>query len=71
MMDKHRARPDATHGNEPLRLRSGHLLALAILAISLDSCGNCNGWTNPWYVGPHSCQSDHASESATTLVPSQ
>jgi hypothetical protein len=39
-------------------------IALVALGLMLGGCGNCGGWTNPWYdTGkPHSCQSDHPSE---------
>jgi hypothetical protein len=35
--------------------------ALLALGVMLGGCGNCGGWTNPWYgaTQPHSCQSDH------------
>jgi hypothetical protein len=36
-------------------------LALVALGLMLGGCGNCGGWTNPWYNG-HSCGSDHGSE---------
>jgi hypothetical protein len=35
--------------------------ALVVLGLLLGGCGNCGGWSNPWYgaAQPHSCESDH------------
>ena len=33
-------------------------LAVVALGFLLSGCGNCGGWTNPWYhaAQPHSCE---------------
>jgi hypothetical protein len=48
-------------------------LALAVVALSLGGCGNCGGWTFPWYKGeaPHSCHSEPGPEGGTLLLPAE
>jgi hypothetical protein len=72
MIEARGVKPDAKHGETASRLKTRQILALAVLAVSLGGCGNCNGWTNPWgHVGPHACESDHASESATAAIATE
>jgi hypothetical protein len=65
------AKSRAKNGARLTRKKVEHLLALGILALSLGGCGNCNGWTNPWYAGPHSCDSDHAARSFAAPLPAE
>jgi hypothetical protein len=46
-------------------------LALAGVALALGGCGNCGGWTFPWYKGgpPHSCHSEPGPQGGTFLLP--
>ena len=48
-------------------------LALIGLAVSLAGCGNCNGWTSPWYkaTSPGSCHAEPGSSGGTILLPSE
>jgi len=71
MIEVYRAKSRTKRGARPTRLSMKHLLALGFLALSLGGCGNCNGWTNPWYAGPHSCESDHAARSFAASLPAQ
>jgi hypothetical protein len=48
-------------------------LALAGVALALGGCGNCGGWTFPWYKGgaPHSCHSEPGPQGGTFLLPAE
>jgi hypothetical protein len=41
---------------------------LVATGLLLGGCGNCGGWTYPWYKSgaPHSCGSDQPSQEAAT-----
>jgi hypothetical protein len=44
-------------------------LALLALGFALGGCGNCGGWTNPWYRAsqPNACGSDQPSKGSAML----
>jgi len=71
MIETYRAKSRTKNGGRRTRLGMNHLFALGILALSLGGCGNCNGWTNPWYAGPHSCESDHAARAFAAPLPTE
>ncbi|MFI5012573.1 MAG: hypothetical protein ACHQAY_09510 [Hyphomicrobiales bacterium] len=52
----------------PVRKARAAVLLLA-LGLALGGCGNCGGWTNPWYgaAQPHSCQSDPPAKGSMVL----
>ena len=58
----------ARFGASPVR-KARAALALIALGLALGGCGNCNGWTNPWYgaAQPHSCQSDPPAKGSMML----
>jgi hypothetical protein len=49
------------------------VLALAALGLALGGCGNCGGWTNPWYKAdsPHACHGDPTSQSLPIWAPAE
>ena len=49
--------------------RFGAAIALLALGFALGGCGNCGGWTNPWYKAaqPNSCGSDRPSQQSMAL----
>ncbi|MBV9568894.1 MAG: hypothetical protein JO172_12215 [Hyphomicrobiales bacterium] len=44
-------------GGDPRTGRMRAALAIVALGLLLSGCGNCGGWTSPWYraAQPHSC----------------
>lgn len=45
-------------------------VVVALMCLALGGCGNCGGWTNPWYQAaqPHSCQTDRPSGEIFTPI---
>ncbi|MBV9136965.1 MAG: hypothetical protein JO357_07895 [Hyphomicrobiales bacterium] len=42
----------------PCLVRVRTAVVIVALGFLLSACGNCGGWTNPWYraAQPHSCE---------------
>jgi hypothetical protein len=47
----------------------GAAIALLALGFALSGCGNCGGWTYPWYKAsqPNSCGSERPSQQSIAL----